>query len=402
MAAMSRDAAVVAVAVGLVVLACGTPRPGPAGDPDGGSGPSIYVGSEAPDKGVCAYSTQPPPDFLCTPGPDDEDGDGYTVADGDCDDHDCAVNPGAYDVPGNGKDDDCSGAVDDEPTACDEGIALAGDDVAQAVKALGLCRTTTEAATGKDKTWGVLSARWTTPAGGAEVDPLSRGILPAFGAALPREGARMVALSSGTARAPGQPGWISPQGYDKGYVTGAPAGYPTRTQACPGIDTGAAHDGEALEVTIRVPTNARGLSFDELFYTFEYPDYICTRFNDYFVTMLTPQVPGLPDGNISFDQKGNPVSVNNALLYVCKPQRAGGKTFTCPLGTSLLAGTGFEASAATGWITTVAPIARGSIVTLLFAIWDSSDGLLDSTVLLDKFAWTDQVVRCAQTNPVSR
>jgi choline-sulfatase len=45
----------------------------------------------------------------------DGDGDGYSplFAGGDCDDHDPRVNPGARDVPGNGIDEDCSGA--DEP-----------------------------------------------------------------------------------------------------------------------------------------------------------------------------------------------------------------------------------------------------------------------------------------------
>ncbi|MCK6504110.1 hypothetical protein L6R53_12030 [Myxococcota bacterium] len=40
-------------------------------------------------------------------GPDDEDGDGFTVADGDCDDRDEDVHPGAYDRPNDGVDQDC-------------------------------------------------------------------------------------------------------------------------------------------------------------------------------------------------------------------------------------------------------------------------------------------------------
>ena len=39
----------------------------------------------------------------------DDDGDGFTVEDGDCDDADDGVNPGAYDVPDNGIDEDCDG-----------------------------------------------------------------------------------------------------------------------------------------------------------------------------------------------------------------------------------------------------------------------------------------------------
>jgi len=43
----------------------------------------------------------------------DSDHDGYSVVEGDCDDHDAARNPGALEVQGNGTDDDCDGTVDE-------------------------------------------------------------------------------------------------------------------------------------------------------------------------------------------------------------------------------------------------------------------------------------------------
>ncbi len=58
-------------------------------------------------------------------GETDEDGDGYTVADGDCDDGDPEVHPGAADDDCDGVDDDCDGVVDD-PDAC--GDDDTGDD----------------------------------------------------------------------------------------------------------------------------------------------------------------------------------------------------------------------------------------------------------------------------------
>ena len=47
----------------------------------------------------------------------DIDGDGYTAIQGDCDDHNAAINPGAIDVCGDGIDQDCSG----EDQVCDPG-----------------------------------------------------------------------------------------------------------------------------------------------------------------------------------------------------------------------------------------------------------------------------------------
>jgi hypothetical protein len=52
----------------------------------------------------------------------DGDADGYFVGE-DCDDHDPKIRPGATDVPGNGVDEDCSGADARFPDADADGIA---------------------------------------------------------------------------------------------------------------------------------------------------------------------------------------------------------------------------------------------------------------------------------------
>jgi hypothetical protein len=111
---------------------------------------------------------------------------------------------------------------------------------------------------------------------------------------------------------------------------------------------------------------------------------------------MSPPPADSLDGNISFDADGNLVSVNNSLLGVCNPSNAGGLNFTCPQGYGGIVGTGFDSnqslefgiqgSGATGWLETSAPItAPGSEITLHFAVWDSGDGVLDSTTLLDNF-----------------
>ena len=42
----------------------------------------------------------------------DNDGDGYTPEDGDCDDNNADVNPGAEETPGDGVDSNCDGEDD--------------------------------------------------------------------------------------------------------------------------------------------------------------------------------------------------------------------------------------------------------------------------------------------------
>jgi len=44
----------------------------------------------------------------------DADGDTWRICSGDCDDTDLLINPGRPEVPGNGKDDDCDGLIDEQ------------------------------------------------------------------------------------------------------------------------------------------------------------------------------------------------------------------------------------------------------------------------------------------------
>ena len=71
----------------------------------------------------------PPPDGGPTdPRLRDEDRDGYTPAEGDCDDGDFSVNPGQTEVPYNGKDDDCNPATPDDDLDGDGFSKLGGGD----------------------------------------------------------------------------------------------------------------------------------------------------------------------------------------------------------------------------------------------------------------------------------
>lgn len=328
-------------------------------------------------------------DVPCDNTPDmDGDGDGWTGAQGDCNDCTELMNPGAYDYLGNSIDEDCDGGVDNTAVNCDGGLSVTSTNALDATKALGLC--TQQAG----DSWGVISAEYVnvdgTPGVAAGFHD-GHGLLDHFGdgGVNPQEGATMLALSSGAARNPTDPGYQPPSGHDKGYTTNPAPGFPVESPSCPGtVFTGEAHDSIALRVRIKTPTNARGLSFNVNFYTYEFPIFICSEYNDFVTAILSPTPSGQTNGNISFDSLGNPLSVNAGFLEVCTPQQAGGKDFPCTLGAGQLTGTGFEGAAATGWLQTVTPVENpGEEIVLELGAWDSGDGVLDSTGLFDNFKW---------------
>jgi hypothetical protein len=161
----------------------------------------------------------------------------------------------------------------------------------------------------------------------------------------------------------------------------------------------------ALRLTLRVPTNAKSFSFKFKFYTFEYPGYICSQYNDFFTVLMDPPPADVNpvNKNITFDAQHNPVSVNNAFLDVCacpggsSPCSVGGKQFTCSAGTSELDGTGFEGHGATEWLQTVAGVTPGSTITLTFGAFDSGDHVLDSTGIVDDFRWSAEAAMGTST-----
>ena len=336
---------------------------------------------------------------------DDQDKDGFTGAEGDCDDCDPKVNPGAIEAPtktgATPKDDDCNGKVDDLPAACDDAVALDEPDPAIAAKSIELCKKPAN-----DKDWGLVSAKWTLPDGvgiptGSEANyHLGHGALSAFGTnGKVQAGKRMLGLSSGTARQPADPGYQDVSGFDKGFKSASPPGYPKESPACPNVTTGEPHDGVALEVMVRAPTNAVAFSFDSNFYTFEWPSYVCSEYNDFFLALMAPTPAGLADPNVLYDAQANLISVNSALLDVCgcasgPPCTAGTKSYSCAQGPTLLAGTGFGKDSsggvdhgATGWLVTTVPVEGGKTFSMRFTVHDSSDGILDSTALVDNFTW---------------
>jgi hypothetical protein len=327
-----------------------------------------------------------PEGFCGNPSDQDGDGDGFTGADGDCNDCDPNVNPGAIEVivdqPNDmgvipdPADEDCDSDVDEMAATCDDNIMLTDSDPMNGAKALDICQQATAA----DKKWGVLQAAYVRANGAAANPSLHFGILPSFGPNVNVQGGtRMLGLSSGYARAaadPGACGSYSCSGYGGGV---APAGFPQDSPQCQGGSS--INDDVGLELTLRAPKNAIGYSFNFKFYSFEYPEWVCTTFNDQFIALVDPAPMGSINGNISFDTQSNPVSVNIAFFEVCSG---------CPLGTAELQGTGFDTwddAGGTSWLKTSAPITGGEEFKIRWTIWDTGDTAWDSTALVDNFQW---------------
>lgn len=343
----------------------------------------------------------------------DDDGDGFSHNDGDCNDCDALVNPGAYDYAGDGIDNDCSGGVDDEVTDCDDGLPVDESDPLSAAKAMDICRVQ------EGNSWGLVSAAWVFPDGttasqppygcGSEGDPPnaeSHGVLDGFGDNVaPKVGNRMLALSSGAARDGVYPVDTGESPHDAKMCTASltPDGFPIDSPSCSTqtADDNIANDAIALELKIKVPTNAKSFAFGFDFYTYEWPTFYCSAYNDFFVALLWSNAALTPaNHNISFDAQNNPVSVNNAFVEVCEAQQVDEVYFPCNKGTDELMGTGFEGHAATSWLLTEATVEPGETITLRFAIWDMADEILDSTALIDGFRWDPEEKGGPSTSPM--
>jgi hypothetical protein len=370
--------------------------------------------------------------------PNDPDGDGFTRAQGDCCEttSECSdpalVNPGAFDVPGNGVDDDCDGKVDEGASACDTGLASNSSSAMDYAKAIELCETTTMA----DRTWGVIDAKFVLADGTGTPDPAQHSIRPSFGATTVRAGQSFAVLSTGHAAATGQtnPSFAA---FQDGQLMGTMSDFPAdwygahqmtlpNAPNCPAEDAGTgAQDPVMLELTIRVPTNAGSFKLGVNFLSAEYPEFVCSPYNDFFVVLLDSTYAGSPanptDKNLatytSPSMQVYPVGVNLANgdtgLFQqclngptgCTVESTAGNISTCK-GNSELVGTGMDPTnpsginldpgycgsnnqvgGGTGWLVTSGNVVGGEIMKLRIAIWDTSDELLDSVAIIDNFQW---------------
>jgi hypothetical protein len=372
----------------------------------------------------------------------DFDGDGFTtcgvpgVIPGDCCDYsECskpsAVNPGAFDAPGNSVDDDCNGTIDDTILLCDTSLDSNSTNARDFARAMDLCQETVE----QSHRWGVIDAKLSLTDGTGTPDKESYAIRRQFGASLvPQGGVSMAVISSGGATAktedpaqrPSYHAWVS-------YSTSNSAPYPAdwfaangnelpNAPGCPPPSGDVANDPVMLTLRVRVPTNAKSFKLSTNFLSAEFPEWACTNYNDFFVVLLDSSYSGMPenppDKNLAFFQPMTstdkyPVGVNLAfgntgLFTQCVNGPIGcsgshhGDIQTCT-GVSQLAGTGFDDPSTqcaggstngggTGWLVTAGNVRPGEIMTLRIAIWDTSDRGYDSAAIVDGFQWSTEPV----------
>ncbi len=148
-----------------------------------------------------------------------------------------------------------------------------------------------------------------------------------------------------------------------------------------------ANDYTEVRIVADVPMTNNSVNYDFAFFSTEYPFYFGSAFNDMYVGWLESESW---TGNISFDNAGNPISLNAGFL-----------DFTDDAGTDpVFAGTCMKYHAGTQWLQSVAPVTPGETITLVLAIFDLSDSILDSYVFIDNFGWGCEGEDTPSTNPV--
>jgi len=327
----------------------------------------------------------------------DGDGDGYgTSCDlgEDCDDGDPLRSPASVELPDDGIDNDCNGEVDEAPPT-DCATSPSDPPETQLAQALGLDVATlidvqlagNPLGYGAYPTWGALAPLVTT--------------VPGDG--LPSENCAFVILANGPAHS------SQPQDTVAGDlgITNAIDPAPAALQ-----DGAEIHDLEQLIITVQVPGNAQGFSFDHQLLSAEYPEYVCSEFKDTFYVLVEgePQLDSGARTNVAWDLVGSELTINSGTM-----QQA-------PAWTVDITGTGYEAAdtfvacnqtptptctppnpcppyigSTTGWLRTRVPATGGAIVTLTFSIHDEGDGIIDTAVVIDNFRWLGTPVTDAST-----
>jgi hypothetical protein len=322
----------------------------------------------------------------------DWDGDGVPACQDCCEfAHECPDPSGAWDETKHFCSFDESENI--KMYVCDDQITPGTNDPMQYAKAIGLCHTATD---DPSSGWGVISAEILKPDGNFGAHQNSNGLLNALGHTIkPFSGNYLLALTSGRVGNP-----FPEKHYKQNISSGPPADWYSangnKLPDAPGCSSGSGdkvNDPVMFKLRIRVPKGVQSFSFDIYFLSIEFPQYVCTAFNDFFVALLdsthtssNPEFQNPLDKNLAMDENGYPVGVNLAKSGLFKVCPVSGTYPSCT-GTAELGGTGFEQHGATGWLTVRGNVVPDEVITLRLAIWDTGDHVWDSKVLIDNFRW---------------
>jgi len=185
----------------------------------------------------------------------------------------------------------------------------------------------------------------------------------------PTEGDTFVMLSTGNA----QPADFDPY---RGWI-GTPNDFLSNDNenpdgSCPSGEV--AYDIATLKLTLLVPEGANSLSFDFIFMSEEYPEYLGPEFNDFFYCFLDGE-------NIAKDTEGKIINVNNDFFD----------------DSITPAGTVFDGT--TVLLTSKVSVTEGAIIELDFIVGDVGDYAYDTAVFLDNFNFSTEKIDEPVTAP---
>jgi len=300
----------------------------------------------------------------------DQDNDGVTVEEGDCDDNNEAVNPNAIedlgkDGKGDQVDNDCDGETDEHEAECD--IGDLDDSAKHLAFAINLC---------DERFLLNVEKNFSSEGGAVAYDTLKK--MGTNNCLIPTQGSEMAVISTGPVgqKNPNHAIKMGGKALEENeplpkYQGNSPSGL--FVQPC--------CDLTQIVLSLRAPSNAKGFSFDFLFGSAEYDEWINKGFNDTFYAIVeAASINGGATTNVALDDNDKEISVNASFFE--------DDTHSCDE-----AGSGWEPeikekSGSTGWLRSSWAIVPNEKFKLTLSIHDETDCGKDSIVFLDNFKWS--------------
>ena len=136
-----------------------------------------------------------------------------------------------------------------------------------------------------------------------------------------------------------------------------------------------AYDVSIYKVDLAVPAGSQCLSFDYVFASDEYPEYVGQSFNDGFLAQLDQHVWSV-DANSSITATGNFARIGTDYVSVNSPVFGPSATVTVPPAN----GTAYDGMSTQ--LRAQTPVTPGTH-SMYLSVFDAGDGILDSAVFLD-------------------